>query len=240
MMSAIRLILTDIEGTTSSISFVHEVLFPYAKQHLPAYVRARSQEPAVRAILAEVRDTVITEENRPIGGGGIAGGGEIDDERCAEVLLHWMAIDRKHPALKRLQGVIWRDGYEQNLYKGHVYADVPAALARWQSAGYMLGVYSSGSVEAQQLLFAHTAYGDLTPCFSAYFDTQVGHKREVASYRHIAQRTGVAPSGILFLSDIQEELDAARTAGFQTVQLLRDDFAVIGDHRTAASFEEIL
>lgn len=204
----IRAIVTDIEGTTSSIDFVHQTLFPYARAHLRAFLQAQAGDPAVQRELAEV----ATLEGRPL---------SVDE--AATVLERWIAEDRKLTPLKSLQGMIWRRGYEAGELKGHVYPDTPDALRRWHADGRRLFVYSSGSEEAQRLIFGHTAYGDLTPLFSGYFDTRIGGKREAASYRHILQQLGLAGEEVLFLSDIGEELDAARAAGMQTCQLLRDD-----------------
>lgn len=204
----IRAIVTDIEGTTSSIDFVHQTLFPYARAHLRAFLQAQAGDPAVQRELAEV----ATLEGRPL---------SVDE--AATVLERWIAEDRKLTPLKSLQGMIWRRGYEAGELKGHVYPDTPDALRRWHADGRRLYVYSSGSEEAQRLIFGHTAYGDLTPLFSGYFDTRIGGKREAASYRHILQQLGLAGEEVLFLSDIGEELDAARAAGMQTCQLLRDD-----------------
>lgn len=200
-----RYILTDIEGTTTSITFVHDVLFPYAKAHLRTWVKAHADEARVQELLAGVRAQV------QVG----------TDEAAIDQLLAWIDADRKEPALKTIQGWIWADGYASGAYTSHVYPDVLPALKRWQAAGKTLGVYSSGSVEAQDQLFGHTVDGDLRPYFSHYFDTQVGHKREVGSYRNIQQQLGLPAEEILFLSDIPEELDAAAAAGMQVCHLLR-------------------
>jgi enolase-phosphatase E1 len=206
----IRAILTDIEGTTSSISFVKDVLFPYARRALPAFVAARSSEPGVRRWL----DAVATEN-----------GGMCDDRMIVEVLQGWIDEDRKHTALKALQGMIWADGYRSADFTAHIYPDAAPTLTAWKKAGIPLYVYSSGSVPAQRLFFGHSDAGDLTPLFSGWFDTEIGGKREAASYRHIAESIGVAPSEILFLSDVVEELDAAREAGLATVLVdRREDY----------------
>lgn len=203
----IKAILTDIEGTTSSIDFVHQTLFPYAKANLRQFVRAHAGNEAVQRDLAEVERI----ENR-----------DLSLDEAADVLERWIAEDRKATPLKSLQGMVWRVGYERGELKGHVYPDAPEALQAWHAQGLRLYVYSSGSVEAQQLIFGHTAYGDLTPLFSGYFDTRVGGKREATSYRAIVEQAGLAPEQVLFLSDIGEELDAARAAGLHTAQLVRD------------------
>ena len=194
-------ILTDIEGTTSSISFVKNVLFPYARKALPAFVAAHGQQPEVRRWL----DAVAVEI-----------GGACQDSLIVETLQGWIDQDRKHTALKALQGMIWESGYRNGDYKAHFYPEVAAVLKGWHAEGKPLYVYSSGSVPAQKLFFGHSDAGDLTPLISGWFDTEVGGKREAESYRRIAESIGVAPEGILFLSDVVEELDAAREAGMQT------------------------
>lgn len=202
----VRAILTDIEGTTSSISFVKDVLFPYARRALPGFVREHGDEPEVRRWL----DVVATEQ------GGICGDGTI-----VEVLQGWIDEDRKHTALKALQGMIWDAGYRSADFTAHLYPDAAAALREWHDAGFPLYVYSSGSVPAQRLFFGHSDAGDLTSLFSGWFDTEIGGKREAASYARIADAIGTAPADVLFLSDVVEELDAAREAGMQTVLLDR-------------------
>ena len=161
-----RPVLTDIEGTTSSISFVKDVLFPYARRALPGFVHAHGHDPAVRGWL----DRVATDA-----------GGMCDDDMIVEVLQGWIDLDSKHPALKALQGMIWKAGYADGEFTAHVYPDAVAALSRWKSEGHDLYVYSSGSVSAQKLLFGHSDPGDLRPLFSGWFDTAVGGKREAAS-----------------------------------------------------------
>jgi enolase-phosphatase E1 len=204
------LVLTDIEGTTSSISFVKDVLFPYARRELPRFVRERGHEPEVRRWL----DSVATES-----------GGICQDAVIVETLQGWIDQDRKHTALKALQGMIWEAGYHDADFTAPVYPDAVAALRDWHSAGHRLAVYSSGSVPAQKLLFAHTDAGDLTPLFSGWFDTAVGGKREAASYARIAAALDAAPGGIVFLSDVVAELDAAREAGLRTVLVdRREDY----------------
>ncbi len=206
-MSAPRAIVVDIEGTTSTIAFVKNVLFPYADAHLDAYVAAHRDEPIVAAAM---RDAAAE-----------AGEPGADDASVLAHLHRWIAEDRKITALKTLQGLIWEEGYEQTGLHGHVYDDVPPVLRAWHAAGIALYVYSSGSVVAQKTLFAHTAYGDLTGLFRGHFDTTIGGKREASSYVTIARETGFAPADMLFLSDVDAELDAARAAGMQTGRLLR-------------------
>lgn len=202
----ISAILTDIEGTTSSISFVKDVLFPYARRALPGFVREHGHEPEVRRWLDQV---------------AVENGGMCQDEMIVETLQGWIDEDRKHTALKALQGSIWEAGYRDADFTAHIYPDAAPALRGWYESGLPLYVYSSGSVPAQKLFFGHSDAGDLTALFSDWFDTEVGGKREAGSYRRIAEAIGVPAGEILFLSDVVEELDAAREAGLQTVLIDR-------------------
>jgi enolase-phosphatase E1 len=220
----IKAILTDIEGTTSAVSFVFDVLFPYARKHLPAFVLNSATEPAV----AEQIEAVRRESGEP----------DANIERVVEILLAWIAADRKATSLKALQGMVWADGYRAGQLKGHVYPDAVAALRRWHEQGYALYVYSSGSVQAQKLIFGCAEAGDLTPLFSGYFDTGSGHKREVDSYVRIAASIGSPVGEILFLSDVVEELDAARQAGMHTCGLVREGGSLAG-HEVVDSFDAI-
>ena len=222
---SVSAIVTDIEGTTSSIAFVHEVLFPYAAAELPGYVRAHAGDDEIRTLLDETRRE--------------AGEPGADTERVIAILLQWIAEDRKATPLKALQGHIWRQGYEQGAFTGHIYADAVENLKRWHAAGIALYIYSSGSVAAQQLMFGNSDAGNLLPLFSGYFDTRIGHKRDSASYRAITEAIGQPAAGILFLSDVVEELDAAREAGMQTLQLVRDANMVTGAHDIARTFDEV-
>lgn len=197
-----KAILTDIEGTTSSISFVRDVLFPYARQALPGFVQTRGNDPAVRKWL-----DMVAAEN----------GAVCNDAILAEVLQGWIDQDRKHTALKALQGIIWADGYRRGDFTAHMYPDATRALRNWHAAGVPLYVYSSGSVPAQRLFFGYSDDGDLTGLVSGWFDTQTGGKREADSYGRIAESIGLPPQAIVFLSDVVEELDAAREAGMDTV-----------------------
>ncbi len=207
-MIEIRAIVTDIEGTTSSISFVREVLFPYARKRLPAFVETHGDKPEVQHWLHEAaREAGLVEASR---------------QDIIELLLQWIDEDRKSTALKALQGMIWQDGYAAGDYRAHVYPEVAARLRDWRADGLRLYVYSSGSVPAQQLFFRYSEAGDLTPLFAGYFDTETGPKRQAESYRRIAEAIGEQPQHILFLSDIVEELDAAQAAGFHTGWLLRE------------------
>lgn len=215
----IKAIVTDIEGTTSSLSFVKDVLFPYARQHMEVFVHSHENDPQVGKLLNEVRQ--------------LAGNASLVLDDVIAQLIRWIDQDKKITPLKALQGLIWEQGYANGDFHGHVYADAVAQLRHWYAAGIKLYVYSSGSVYAQKLLFAHTAFGDLTPLFSGYFDTNIGAKQETRSYQNIAQNIGIRPEDCLFLSDIQGELDAAHQAGMQTCLLMRDGIG--GQHGTQSA-----
>ena len=206
-MSLPKAIVTDIEGTTTAISFVHQVLFPYADERLDAFVAAHRDEPHVASALAEVAAAI--------------GEPSATQARLLAELHSWIAHDRKLTPLKALQGWIWAEGYADGSLRSHVYPDVPPVLRAWHDAGIALYVYSSGSIAAQRVLFGNSHAGDLTPLFSGYFDTTTGPKRERSSYVAIARAIGFEAQEILFLSDIEEELDAAQAAGMRTARLLR-------------------
>jgi len=227
----IKAIVTDIEGTTSSISFVHNVLFPYAASHIADYVREQHSNESVSAQLKEVSE--------------ISGCRHDDIDELIQQLLGWIEQDKKITPLKTLQGMIWEQGYKQGDFTGHVYEDVVSCLKEWNQQGIDLYVYSSGSVKAQKLIFGHTEYGDLTPLFKGYFDTRIGNKREAESYKNIITEIGFEPESILFLSDIEQELDAAAQAGMQTYWLIREGDSNVpfekasSKYATARSFNEI-
>lgn len=205
----IRVILTDIEGTTSSISFVHEVLFPYSAKHMAEFVREGAADSTeIREQLDAVAQT-----------SGVA---REDINGLIEVLDTWIREDRKETSLKALQGMLWEQGYQQGAFRGHMYDDAAEYLQRWHDRGLRLFVYSSGSVKAQKLIFGFSEAGDLTPFFSGYFDTRIGGKKEPTSYSNIINELGVEPRTVLFLSDVEAELTAAEEAGMRTVWLVRE------------------
>jgi enolase-phosphatase E1 len=215
-------ILLDIEGTTTPIAFVHEVLFPFARAQLPALLRDRAADPEVAAELSAVQDAAPGQD--PLA-----------------ALLGWMDADVKATPLKALQGVLWREGYADGTLRGDLYPDVAPAVRGWHAEGRRLFVYSSGSVEAQRLIFAHSTSGDLSSLFEGHFDTRSGPKREAASYAAIAAETGFEPGAILFLSDVAAELDAARSAGLLTCQLVRsrDGTLACSHHPIAPDFTAV-
>lgn len=222
----IKAIVTDIEGTTTRISFVTEALFPYAREHLPTFIRARERDPAVAAELATVRD-LMAEPAATLA--------QIERQ-----LLAWIDSDEKITPLKTLQGMVWMQGYQDGSLKGHIYPDVAPCLRAWRQQGIGLNVYSSGSVAAQKLLFGNSVEGDLTGLFDHFYDTRIGHKREPQSYRQIVTQLELDGDQVLFLSDITAELDAAAKAGMKTMGLDRlcicDGF---GAHPFVHHFDQI-
>jgi enolase-phosphatase E1 len=213
-----RGLLLDVEGTTTSIAFVYETLFPYARRSLRAFLAEHSADPEVVAA-----SEIIARES---GAGSLA---EFLRERATDPraleseVLRRMDADDKSTGLKQLQGLIWRAGYQRRELLGHVYADVPAALAAWVAQGADIRIYSSGSVEAQRLLFANSVAGPLDGYIRGHYDTHVGPKRSEESYRRITNDMGRNPADVLFFSDIVAELAAAREAGLATVLVRRTD-----------------
>ena len=235
-MQNVKLILTDIEGTTSSISFVKDVLFPYAADHLPAFVKENINDEKVQTALQQTAE-LAAEDGDLINAD--------DTDALIAKLLQWISEDRKATPLKALQGLIWKTGYENGDYQAHMYPDATEYLKKWHDSGLPLYVYSSGSVKAQELFFGYSQDGNLLPLFKGHFDTLMGGKRETQSYRNILAElqkthTGLNAEDVLFLSDIKEELDAAKEAGMQTVWLVREDgIPADAEHKAVKSFAEI-
>lgn len=212
-MPPTKAIVTDIEGTTSSIHFVKDVLFPYSTAHLPDFVRTHAADAEVQRQLQKTAELADMPDPSA-----------VDTETLIAVLLGWIREDRKATPLKALQGLVWEAGYRRGDFKAHMYPDATAKLREWHAAAVPLYVYSSGSIYAQKLFFAHTEAGDLTPLFSGYFDTTIGPKTDPDSYRAIRREIGHDESSeTWFLSDIPAELDAAKIAGFRTIWVVRDD-----------------
>jgi enolase-phosphatase E1 len=204
----VRAVLLDIEGTTTPLAFVHDVLFPAAAARLDAFCARAEEEPDVARAIERLRVEYQEEARRGVALPEFGSG--------APYARHLMKQDRKSTGLKLLQGLIWEEGYRDGSLHGEVFRDVPEALAAWRRAGVRLRVFSSGSVLAQRLLFGHTAHGDLAGFFEGFHDTTTGAKRDAASYRRIAEAFGVPAGSILFLSDVLAELDAAADAGLRT------------------------
>jgi enolase-phosphatase E1 len=218
----VRGILLDIEGTTTPIAFVHEVLFSYARAHARDFLTTNFTSEEVQADIAQLREEHaldLSKDPKPPVLVNDSPGSEI--ESIAAYIEWLIARDRKSTGLKSLQGKIWRKGYLEGSLKSQVYADVPPALERWQAEGLNISIFSSGSVLAQQLLFAHTDAGDLTRFINNYFDTNVGKKGEAESYRRIAAELSLQPNEIIFISDVVSELEAANEAGMKTLLCIR-------------------
>jgi len=223
----VKYILTDIEGTTTAVSFVYDTLFPFFREHISRLSALQTQEEVIQAV-TETK-LILAQES------GLA---NPTWEEILSTWYNWSVEDKKITPLKTVQGILWADGYKAGLIKGHIYADVPRAFESWTTQGLALGIFSSGSVAAQKLLFGYSESGDLTRYLSHYFDTKTGGKRETDTYRKIAQELTFEPNEILFLSDICEELEAADQAGFQTIQLVRPGTESKWQ-RTVSNFDEI-
>lgn len=249
--TAIRVILLDIEGTTTPIDFVFKTLFPFAAEHVEEFLRKNSSDSEIKTLIAELRSTWS---------GAASSGAPVWIESTPEekvisaaAYVRWLiAHDSKITPLKTLQGKIWEQGFRSGAIKGEVYPDVAPAFARWSEQEKRIAIFSSGSVLAQKLLFAHSTAedagversatrGDLTPYIEAYFDTTTGPKREAGSYRKIARALGVPPPEALFVSDVEAELDAAREAEMKTAQSLRPGIVPTtrAAHVTIRSFNEL-
>ena len=222
-----KFILTDIEGTTTSVSFVYEILFPYFRNNIQQ-LKELQQLPEVHEAFEQTIELAKELEGIQL----------IKTDEIINKLLEWSLADKKITPLKTLQGILWKNGYVSGEIKGHVYSDVKENLEKWKEKGIELGVFSSGSVAAQKLIFGFSELGDLTPNFSFYFDTKTGGKREVETYTKISYDINIPAANILFLSDIIEELEAAKLAGYQTIQLVRDGTTANWD-KTVENFEEI-
>lgn len=221
-------LLLDIEGTTSSISFVHDVLFPYARERLPEFVALHRDQDEVRAVL-EGAKTSLTERGWPA----------ATEDEIVQGLLRYIDEDVKDTSLKALQGKIWVSGYMSGAYQAHMYPEVPAALRRWKAAGRRLSIYSSGSIGAQKLFFRYSVAGDLLPLLHTHFDTTTGPKKAAPSYAAILKDLERTAEQVLFLSDVPAELDAAAEVGLRTTQLVRPGTTAGEVHPTAADFDEV-
>ena len=214
-MPAVTYILCDVEGTTTDIKFVHKTLFPYAKERLEAFFQSyqEEQEKSAQALSCAFETVVPT-------------------------LIGFIDRDVKNAELKRVQGLIWSKGYANGDLLGHVYPDVPPAFVRWRTQGKGLGIYSSGSVQAQKLIYTHSIAGDLCVYIQHHFDLAQGYKYEKESYQNIQQSLGIPAQQILFLSDVEVELDAAQATGMQTIRLFRDEFSTT-KHEYRRDFQSI-
>ena len=209
LLDGIQWILTDIEGTTTEVSFVYDILFPYFRAHMDQWKTVDSAP--MNDVLEQTRLLVIEEQSINLS----------SKEALFEQLRQWSIEDRKVTPLKTFQGMVWEQGFKSGAIKGHMYPDVKPALQRWLDGGLKLAIFSSGSIAAQKQLFGFSTEGDLTPYFSAYFDTTTGMKRDEQTYQLIVQQLNSPANSVLFLSDIHQELEAAHAAGLRTLQLVR-------------------
>jgi enolase-phosphatase E1 len=200
----IQCIITDIEGTTTPLSFVKEVLFPFALPRIKPYIMTHQ----CHDIIEETRAHLSL---------------DASVDACIHQLEMWAKADVKISPLKKLQGRIWAEGYKTKAYTAPIYDDVLPALTAWKDAKKILGIYSSGSIMAQHLLWEHTTQGNIRPLFTHFFDTSIGAKIEPSSYERIATTVGILPQNILFLSDALPELTAAKEAGYTVIGLCRDN-----------------
>ncbi|WP_457640549.1 acireductone synthase [Persephonella sp.] len=223
----IKAVLVDIEGTTSPISFVKDVLFPYSKDMMEKFIEKNRENSEIRKIIEEVKNIE---------------GKDLSDKEVAQILIRWIEEDKKITPLKEIQGYIWEEGFKNGEIKAPVYEDAYRKLKKWKEKGLPIYIYSSGSVKAQKLFFSHTEYGNILDLFSGHFDTKIGNKKEVSSYRKIAEKIGLKPEEILFLSDNPDEIKAAADAGMRVVRLSRpEDVPYMENfpYPQVESFEEI-
>jgi enolase-phosphatase E1 len=239
----LRAIVLDVEGTTTPISFVYDTLVPYARAGVRRYLDAHAGSPECQSILERLRLEHEADARQAIDvpkwtDTTVA----ARDDSVVRYATWLMDRNRKSPALKDLQGRIWEEGYRTGAFVGELFDDVAPALHRWQQQGIGAGIFSSGSVLAQKLLFRHSVAGDLTPFLRWHFDTSTGTKTDPESYRRIASTLAASPSRIVFVSDVVRELDAAHAAGLQTVLCLRPGNTPLADgqgYSTIHSFDEL-
>ncbi|MFO0923464.1 MAG: acireductone synthase [Pirellulales bacterium] len=234
---SIQCVLLDIEGTTSSIAFVYDIMFAYIREHLDAFLRDKIDSPELDAVIALMREDL---QDASWCSPSIPTADRI--ALVASQVRQWMDEDRKLTGLKKLQGMIWKGGFETGQMRAHVFPDVLPNLLRWKDLGLEIRIYSSGSIQAQKLFFGHSESGNLLPYFISHYDTTIGNKRESASYQRIAADIGTEPNRVLFVSDVAAELDAAREAGMQAVACCRVGNAPLPSDYTGSqitSFDQI-
>lgn len=218
-------IILDIEGTTTDINFVHNVLFPYAKSHMQAFINEQNDDPVIRPIIEDIQTNYLD--------------GDKGIEAVIAKLQEWMDNDNKITPLKKLQGHLWEKGYQVGDFKAHLYPEVYPTLVAWKEKGLKLFIYSSGSVKAQKLLFGHTEEGDINSLFSGYFDTEVGGKKESTSYEAILKNIKANGNDVCFLSDNEDELDAAKEVGITTFHVDRENQIQNSKHKIIKTFQEV-
>ncbi|SNZ03204.1 enolase-phosphatase E1 [Persephonella hydrogeniphila] len=211
----IKAILIDIEGTVAPISFVKDVLFPYSKERLEKFLEENKENPHIKRIVEEIKKIE---------------GKDLSLKEAVNTLKKWIDEDRKIAPLKDIQGFIWKEGFEKGDIKSPIYEDAYKKLKEWKEKGLKLYIYSSGSVQAQKLFFSHTEHGNLLDLFDGFFDTRIGNKKEKDSYVKIAQKIGLKPEEILFLSDNPDEIKAAAQAGMKVYRIVRPEDAEFIDN----------
>ncbi|NMH66245.1 acireductone synthase [Shewanella salipaludis] len=222
----IRAIVVDTAGTTTDLNFIQEILFPYSVKALPEFLEQNQTNVLVENCLCDTREIALEPE--------------ADLARTTEILQQWVAEDRKATPLKTLQGLIWKQGYTKVDFKGHIYPDFIEAIRRYAEQKLRVYSFSSGSVDAQKLLFSHSDAGDLTPLFNGHFDTRTGNKQDKQAYCNILNTISLSPKQVLFVSDVVEELKAADAAGMLTCQMVRSPAQATGRFRQVKSFAELL
>ncbi|MCF1427943.1 MAG: acireductone synthase [Shewanella sp.] len=221
----IRAIVVDTAGTTTDLDFIHNVLFPYSVKALPEFLERNQHNVLVDNCICDVRDIALEPD--------------ASLQRVTEILQQWVAEDRKATPLKTLQGLIWKEGYAKGEFKGHIYPDFIEAIKRYTAQNIRVYSFSSGSTEAQAMLFGHSDGGDLTPLFNGHFDTRTGSKLDKQAYLNILNTISLKAKQVLFVSDMQEELKAASAAGLQVCQMVREDSARFSNFRTISNFEQL-
>lgn len=232
MINPNHVVLLDVEGTTSPINFVYETLFPYARKHVAHFLQEHQSDSEIVSLLSQLKD----ENKSDVAAGAPEMTGRALVQESTRYLLWVMDRNRKSTSLKTVQGLIWREGFARGEIQSEVFDDVPICFRRWQEKGLRIAIYSSGSILAQKLVFGHTKYGDLTSLIDAYFDTRVGSKKEAGSYKCIIEELKALPYDTVFVSDVTEELQAARATGLDTVLSVRPGNVVQGD---AAEYRRI-
>ncbi len=203
----LKAIILDIEGTVSPISFVKDVLFPYSREKMKDFIKNSKDNPEVKKILEEVKEI----EKK-----------ELSEDEIIEILIKWIDEDKKIAPLKEIQGMIWKEGFENGELKAPLYEDAYEKMKTWKDK-YNLYIYSSGSVQAQKLFFSHTTHGNILNWFKDFFDTRIGNKKENQSYKNILSQIGFKPDEVVFLSDNPDEIKAAADAGLNVIKVSRPE-----------------
>ncbi|MEC4726310.1 acireductone synthase [Shewanella sp. D64] len=221
----IRAIVVDTAGTTTDLNFIKDTLFAYSVKALPDFLKENQSNVLVDNCICDVRDIALEPD--------------ADLDRVVEILQQWVEEDRKATPLKTLQGLIWKQGYARGEFTGHIFPDFIEAIERIKQSNMRIYSFSSGSAEAQKLLFSHSDGGDLTPYFDGHFDTRTGNKLFKQAYCNIINTISLAPKQVLFISDVVEELKAAEEAGMRTLQMVRSPEQRTGNYKQISSFEEL-